>query len=213
MLSAQTVTRIPTNQPHTTHKMPTPPPPSQHLPVQTHHCRFCNHLLLATTRSIPSLPRRKEPSKDNALILPLPLDTTSTSTTATTTTTTNDNSPDNQTQKHYTILLSTTIPDRKPTLIRREDGFEKRLFLRCGRCRVVVGYFLDPVHFPELSGEKNKRARGEDEEDGVTEGEDEKARVVYLLPGALTETGVMMEENDEKVRGLDREWIGWLEGN
>ncbi|RAK97963.1 uncharacterized protein BO80DRAFT_362943, partial [Aspergillus ibericus CBS 121593] len=198
--------------------MATPPP--QHLPVQTHHCRFCNHLLLATTRSIPSLPRRKEPSKDNALILPLPLDTTTSTSTSTstapTTTTTDDTSSSSATQKHYTILLSTTIPDRKPTLIRREDGFEKRLFLRCGRCRVVVGYFLDPVHFPELRGEKNKRGREEDGDgdgDGVVEGEDEKARVVYLLPGALMETGVMMEETDEKVRGLDREWVGWLEGN
>ena len=72
-----------------------------------------------------------------------------------------------------------------------------------------MGYFLDPVHFPELMGEKDKIGR---DGEGVVEGEDEKARVVYLLPGALMETGVMMEENDEKVRGLDREWSGWLEG-
>ncbi|RAH63118.1 hypothetical protein BO85DRAFT_444462 [Aspergillus piperis CBS 112811] len=197
---------------------PTPPPPTTttttsttsqqqqqqqpRLPVQTHHCRFCNHLLLATTRSIPSLPRRKDPAKDGALILPLPRDHS----------TTDDDEESNSTsqpskkQKHYTILLSTTIPDRKHTLVRREDGFEKRLFLRCGRCRVVMGYFLDEVHFGGVSSAAA-------EEDG--EGEGEKAReVVYLLPGALVETGVMMrdEELEKVVKGLDREWVGWLEG-
>ncbi|PWY62308.1 hypothetical protein BO83DRAFT_349868 [Aspergillus eucalypticola CBS 122712] len=182
----------------------TPPPPpattittssqsssSPRLPVQTHHCRFCNHLLLATTRSIPSLPRRKAPAKDGALILPLPRDHSI------------DDEQSKQ-QKHYTILLSTTIPDRKHTLVRRQDGFEKRLFLRCGRCRVVMGYFLDEVHFGRMSSQ----------EGGDGEGEGEKARVVYLLPGALVETGVMMrdEELEKVVKGLDREWAGWLEG-
>ncbi|PYH96537.1 hypothetical protein BO71DRAFT_309710, partial [Aspergillus ellipticus CBS 707.79] len=200
----------------TTSSPPPPPPPqptstsTTTLPVQTHHCAFCSHLLLASTRSIPTLPRRKDPAKDSALILPLPRDA---STTATATTTSNNTS--NSTsgtsathQKHYTILLSTTIPDRKPTLVRREDGFEKRLFLRCGRCRVVVGYFLDPVHFSEL---REDAAEGEREEEGE-DGDEETARVVYLLPGALMETGSMMEESGrEKGRG-NEEWRRWLEG-
>ncbi|GCB17265.1 hypothetical protein AAWM_00150 [Aspergillus awamori] len=188
---------------------PTPPPTTTttsseqsppRLPVQTHHCRFCNHLLLATTRSVSSLPRRKDPAKDGALILPLPRDNSTADEDEEEPTSSQAQS--SKKQKHYTILLSTTIPDRKHTLVRREDGFEKRLFLRCGRCRVVMGYFLDEVHF----GGKSAGAEGEDEDA-------EKARVVYLLPGALVETGVMMGDELEKVvKGLDREWVGWLEG-
>ncbi|KAL4892406.1 hypothetical protein BDV59DRAFT_202548 [Aspergillus ambiguus] len=173
------------------------------LPVRTHHCRFCNHLLFATTRDLASLPRRKPPAQDAAMILPLPTDThetdpdrpegdaearkdgeaTEAKTAATTPTTT---------QPHYTILLSTTIPERKPTLIRREDGFEKRLLLRCGRCRVVMGYFLDPVHFPDATAQEDE----------------ESARVVYILPGAVMETGIMGTE--EKMKAMDGEWSGWI---
>ncbi|RAH42799.1 uncharacterized protein BO95DRAFT_445717 [Aspergillus brunneoviolaceus CBS 621.78] len=188
-----------------------PPTPKQRLPIHTNHCRFCNHLLLATTRTITTLPRRKPPAQDAALILPLPraeeeeedeeeddeLDT--------------NNNPKAENaaakQPHYTILLSTTIPDRKPTLVRREDGFEKRLLLRCGRCRVVVGYFLDAVHFP--STEITKEAAGEDEEDDGNR----RAKVVYLLPGALMETGVMEANDVEKLGAMDREWAGWMESS
>ncbi|KAI9750642.1 MAG: hypothetical protein M1815_001677 [Lichina confinis] len=46
----------------------------------------------------------------------------------------------------YSLLLS-TVQDRRPLIVRREDGFEKRWLWRCGRCRVVVGYQLDPIHF------------------------------------------------------------------
>ncbi|OGM50840.1 hypothetical protein ABOM_000591 [Aspergillus bombycis] len=154
------------------------------LPVHTHHCRFCNHLLLATTRDMASLPRRKDPAKDKAIILPLP---------------TSDTSEDPG-QEHYSILLSTTVPDRKATLVRREDGFEKRLFLRCGRCRVVVGYFLDGVLFPMTS--VAAPASGGDGEEG-----ERKEKVVYLLPGALVETGAMGDE--AALKGVDDEWRGW----
>ncbi|KAE8354098.1 hypothetical protein BDV28DRAFT_156468 [Aspergillus coremiiformis] len=158
------------------------------LPVRTHHCRFCNHLLLATTHNIPSLPRRKDPAKDQAIILPFPPP--------------RDNESDDdesnlrsRKQKHYSILLSTTVPDRKATLVRREDGFEKRLFLRCGRCRVVVGYFLDAVHFPSSSSTAATAA--------TLDGEGGMEKVVYLLPGALVETEHMGDE------GSDQEWRGW----
>ncbi|KAE8347083.1 hypothetical protein BDV24DRAFT_122776 [Aspergillus arachidicola] len=160
------------------------------LPVHTHHCRFCNHLLLATTRDIPSLPRRKDPAKDKAIILPLPTSNTS------------EDTDSSNLQEHYTILLSTTVPDRKATLIRREDGFEKRLLLRCGRCRVVVGYFLDGVLFPMTSVAAS--ASGVDGEGGEDE---RKEKVVYLLPGALMETGVMGDEG--RLKGVDDEWRGW----
>ncbi|EYE98718.1 uncharacterized protein EURHEDRAFT_448310 [Aspergillus ruber CBS 135680] len=158
------------------------------LPIKTHHCRFCNHLLLATTRSLSLLPRRKDPARDAALILPLPKSTTNDDEDET------DQNRGTKGVKHYSILLSTSIPDRKATLVRREDGFEKRLFLRCGRCRVVVGYFLDDVHFLGHTDDKGA-------------GEGGGAKVVYLLPGGLVETGAMGDE--DKVKAMDQEWSGW----
>ncbi|RAL07205.1 uncharacterized protein BO97DRAFT_378929, partial [Aspergillus homomorphus CBS 101889] len=200
----------PQNDPQTSTKEENP----ARLRVQTNHCRFCNHLLLATTRTISALPRRADPAKDAALVLPLPSDSERadddehehdtnpdpTSNQHTQAQTAGEKAPK---QQHYTILLSTTIPDRKPTLIRREDGFEKRLFLRCGRCRVVVGYFLDPVHFVSGAGQRKQMA-------GEGEGPERGAKVVYLLPGALMETGVMDANDAEKLRAMDREWVGWL---
>ncbi|KAL4790699.1 hypothetical protein BDV19DRAFT_371953 [Aspergillus venezuelensis] len=164
-----------------------PVPAPDTLPIKTHHCRFCATLLLATTRAYDTLPRRKNQCLDSAIILPLR----------------NTPSPDNaQKQTHYTILLSSSTRDRKPTLIRREDGFEKRVFLRCGRCRVVVGYFLDGVHFPgDLTGTASMNAEGEAEGEG-------QDRAVYLLPGALMETDIMSDE--EKMKILDREWEDWF---
>ncbi|GIK03901.1 hypothetical protein Aspvir_007976 [Aspergillus viridinutans] len=193
----------------------------QRLKVHTHHCRFCNHLLLATTRTISTLPHRKAPAQDNALILPLPrvdddedddeldADADATEPEPNQAEKTEDQgegqggrkrSKQKLKQKHYTILLSTTLPDRKATLIRREDGFEKRRFLRCGRCRVVVGYFLDEVHFPVAHGKSEDVVEGE--------GADQEPRVVYLLPGALMETEIMGDE--EKMRAMDREWSEWI---
>ncbi|RAH84906.1 hypothetical protein BO86DRAFT_407339 [Aspergillus japonicus CBS 114.51] len=203
----------PSQQPNPSEQQP-PQTQPQKLPIHTNHCRYCNHLLLATTREIPTLPRRKPPAQDAALILPLPraeeedeLDTEN-----------NNNNNNNkaedtaaaakQPQPHYTILLSTTIPDRKPTVVRREDGFEKRRLLRCGRCRVVVGYFLDAVHFP--SGGVGGTAEGDEDEE---EGEGQRAKVVYLLPGALMETGVMEANDVENLRAMDREWAGWMESS
>ncbi|KAJ5344750.1 uncharacterized protein MYU51_002647 [Penicillium brevicompactum] len=137
---------------------------AERLPIRTQHCQFCNHLLLATTRTLSTLPRRGGEGKDKALILPLENNEASEATPA----------------QHTTLLLSTLIPDRRPTLIRREDGIEKRHILRCGRCRVIVGYHLDAVHY-----------------------EDQKQQPVYLLPGSVVETEKMGEEED----GQWREWI------
>lgn len=86
-------------------------------------------------------------------------------------------------------------------MVRREDGFEKRWFLRCGRCRVVVGYFLDAVHFPASAEKSQEHGQDGEEED------EERAKVVYLLPGALVETEDM--GNPEKMKAIDREWSGW----
>ncbi|KAL1969835.1 hypothetical protein VTN77DRAFT_7344 [Rasamsonia byssochlamydoides] len=224
------------------------------LPIRTYHCRFCSHLLVATTQDILSgeLPRRREPAGDRALILPLPSrralsksstadendvsdeereddrqqqgeergslggatsteqqeqEQTQTQTqtqtslsshqNGTTTTMTTTPKPPPQ-QQHYTILLSTTIPDRKPTIIRREDGFEKRILLRCGRCRVVIGYVLDEEQRkikktqkkektqqqqPQTEGEIEKQEAEEEEEE-----EEDDSQIAYILPGALVST-------------------------
>jgi hypothetical protein len=155
--------------------------------INTYHCCYCTHLLLASTHYLDALPTRRPPALDRGLILPLPPPHF-------------DNSPDSSSSdseaerppaeeqlskrrnRHeksgggsgvgYSILLSTTV-DRKPVMIRREDGFEKRLLLRCGRCRVVVGYKLDEAHF----------GGGE----GVSE-VGKEGRVVYLLSGGLMGT-------------------------
>ncbi|CAG8075576.1 unnamed protein product [Penicillium olsonii] len=138
---------------------------AERLPIRTQHCQFCNHLLLATTRTLSTLPRRGGEAKDKAIILPL------------------ENEGSETPTQHTTLLLSTLLPDRRPTLIRREDGIEKRLFLRCGRCRVVVGYHLDAVHY-----------------------EDQKPKPVYLLPGSVVETEKMGQEEEGR-------WREWIVGN
>jgi hypothetical protein len=158
--------------------------------ILTQHCRFCNHLLLATTRSLPSLPRRTGESKDKAIILPLEPKTQS--------------DPSDSSTKHTTVLLSTTVPDRRATLIRREDGIEKRILLRCGRCRVVVGYYLDKVHWGADSKAKPKAEGDAEEEDA----EEERPPAVYLLPGSVVET----DEMGEKSAGVgEMEWRVWGE--
>ncbi|KAL4905139.1 hypothetical protein BDW74DRAFT_19441 [Aspergillus multicolor] len=185
------------------------------LPITTHHCRFCATLLIASTRDLSSLPTRTKNATDGARILPLrTYDLPSTSTSI----------PENpephaqaqtqtrtQTQTHYTILLSTNSRDRKPTIIRRADGFEKRFFLRCGRCRIPVGYFLDEVHFPVSGGKGAVAASGSgtgEDNAGVEGGEGGEGRAVYLLPGALMETEIMSDE--EKMEAVDREWGHWF---
>ncbi|KAJ5364851.1 uncharacterized protein N7496_010564 [Penicillium cataractarum] len=172
---------------------------TQTLPINTQHCRFCNHLLLATTRTLSTLPRRSTPGADASLILPLEKLHTS-----------NEQQPDSTTttSKHVTLLLSTTIPDRRATLIRREDGIEKRILLRCGRCRVVVGYYLDRVHWGESGkgGSQGQGQTGEGEGEGEGEGQDgeERPPAMYVLPGALVETEEMGGEGVG-----EKEWRVW----
>lgn len=134
--------------------------------IKTHHCACCSTLLLATTYTLPALPRRRSPACDKALILPLPAPSNTSLTTNTTT---------NASTAACTVLLSTT-QDRTPLIVQRSDGFEKRVLLRCGRCRVVVGYLLADV-------------------DQVVE-----EKVVYLLPGAVVES----EELVKIVEGAGR---------
>lgn len=131
-------------------------------------------------------------------------------------------------QAHYTIPLSTLLPDPTPVIIRREDGFEKRLLLRCGRCRVVVGYRL----FNSAGGSTTDQDLDVDEEDEEEEGEDGDAirfrqgkqdGAIYLLPGSIVGTEDLdvgtdtegggpnaMIERNAVLRGMEAEWMAWI---
>ncbi|KAL4803145.1 hypothetical protein BDV18DRAFT_145206 [Aspergillus unguis] len=173
------------------------------LPITTHHCRFCANLLIATTRDLSTLPTRGKNGTDRARILPLRNYTIQDTSESHSESRDGENGGGGGLQKHYTILLGSSTRTPKPTMIRREDGFEKRFFLRCGRCRVTVGYFLDEVHFPVEGGLKQNQLA---EEEGDGQGKEDRA--VYLLPGALMETEIMSDE--EKMRAVDREWANWF---
>ncbi|KAJ5756963.1 uncharacterized protein N7511_007145 [Penicillium nucicola] len=174
------------------------------LKIQTQHCRFCNHLLLATTRDLTTLPRRSGESKDKALILPLERTSKSSELSAElegeaegeagagAQSSSNANVLTGESSKHATLLLATTIPDRRATLFRREDGIEKRVLLRCGRCRVVVGYYLDGVHYSSTTSTSTSGEEGD------------RPRAVYILPGALVGTEGMGGEGVGE--GEWREW-------
>jgi hypothetical protein len=84
-------------------------------------------------------------------------------------------------------MLLGVVQDKKITLVRREDGFEKRLCWRCERCGVVVGYELQAqVQGGEaMEGVEGEKGKGR-EEGGV------KGKVVYLVPGGVQSTDVMM---------------------
>jgi hypothetical protein len=164
---------------------PPPPPTSTRKPsIHTFHHAPCSSLVLATTHVLSSLPRRAAPSLDLTTILPLPLSEPNSSH-STAAQLADENG-------QYSILLQTKLAPRA-TIIRREDGFEKRRIIRCGRCNGAVGYFiLDDTAGDEKAG------------DGAA---GKNRRVVYLLPGGLVETTKMM---DGKLK--DEASEGWWTG-
>jgi hypothetical protein len=140
--------------------------------IQTYHC-ICSSLLLATTHQLSKLPRRAAPSLDNAVILPvanfLPSSTEPESDAEET-----DRSAKDLPVEGYTKLLG-MVPDKKVTVIRREDGFERRVVWRCIRCAVSVAY--------EILGDGKEQTR----------------KVVYVLPSGVMSTEVMVKgrQDDE----------------
>ncbi|KAH0831723.1 hypothetical protein AYO21_10715 [Fonsecaea monophora] len=128
-------------------------------PIRTYHC-LCTTLVLATAHDLNSLPRRNEPVQDGALILAPPVDITRVE------------SLEMLESKPATSVLLNVAPERRPVMIRREDGFEKRTLLRCIRCKLVLGYNLDDSQFEKQEG---------------------NPRPVYLLPGGLLSTQDMVE--------------------
>lgn len=84
------------------------------------------------------------------------------------------------------MLLGLTA-DRKITIIRREDGFEKRILHRCTRCKLVVGYELESQkEAVDLDGSARKGKGKEEEYSG---------RTIYLLPAGIISTDVMMGQS------------------
>ncbi|KZF25459.1 hypothetical protein L228DRAFT_244304 [Xylona heveae TC161] len=150
-------------------------PASPSHAINTYHC-ICSQTLLATTYNLSDLPRRQHSGLDKALILPLKslnADATSnpkSSGIAAAEAGTagdaegEDEEDDKQSGDTQSVFVNTVISP-KALVVRREDGFEKRVLYRCGRCRVAVGYVLE--------GER---------------------KVVYLLPEGLVRTKEMLEE-------------------
>lgn len=108
--------------------------------INTYHC-LCATLILATPFRLDALPTRAPPVQDQSAILPL------------------GSGSDTSTP---VSRLYNVVENRKPTMMRREDGFEKRGVLSCSRCQLAIGYKL------------------EDEGAG--------ANLVYILPGGLVTT-------------------------
>ncbi|KAH0358377.1 hypothetical protein KCU83_g390, partial [Aureobasidium melanogenum] len=131
------------------------------MTVHTYHC-ICTQLVLASTSTLDSLKTR---TSDSSHILPL-ADLSSISLTS-----------------HYASLANTTTDTKptvtKPTVIRCEDGFEKRYFHKCGRCELSVAYSLDKSQF-----EDTKTSSGPRED------------VVFLIPGGLMSTEDMKSGKD-----------------
>ncbi|KAB2580670.1 hypothetical protein DBV05_g768 [Lasiodiplodia theobromae] len=184
-------------------------------PVYTYHC-ICTQLILASTTPLPSLPRRGNDDDsallDRAYILPLPARPP----------TANADDEDSTGKQaaaaaggegggaggggHYAILLSVQL-DRRPRIVRREDGLEKRWVQRCARCACVVGYHLDWAHFAGGAGEKE----GEDEGEGNSGQAGRtgwRRDVVYLLPGALVGTDEMAKGEGPQGGGGAEKGVG-----
>jgi hypothetical protein len=70
------------------------------------------------------------------------------------------------------ILSGSTFDDVSPVVVKLEDGFEKRYALRCKRCDVQIGYWLDQSQF-----DQDKHGRRTD--------------VMYLLSDGLMSTDEM----------------------
>lgn len=81
-------------------------------------------------------------------------------------------------------MLLGMVQDAKPTIIRREDGFERRLVFRCSRCAVPVGY--------EIVGAEHEGREGY------------VGRIIYLLLAGIVSTEVMARGG---VDGGGRKWV------
>lgn len=114
---------------------------------QAYHC-ICSTLILVTNHDLDQLPTRKSPAQDQAKILILQ-------------------------NQQSDVILQNVQADSNKIIVRREDGFEKRILLRCAQCKLTLGYQLDQSQFV---------------------GEDiEASNIAYILPGSLMSTETMMD--------------------
>ncbi|KAF7915366.1 uncharacterized protein EAE98_011232 [Botrytis deweyae] len=197
------------------------------LNINTYHCAYCTNLLLATTHTISTLPKRKG-TGDGSFILPVSgvvprfggerererngdgdgdaMDGISAEDGEGREGEREDgedvkdgDEQDSLPSYGYTNLLALTKPS-KQVIVRKEDGFEKRGVWKCGRCAVAVGY--------EVWAEGNGGAKGKGVE-GEGEGQGEggfEGKILYLLRGSVMSTAVLRSgkkgmEGDAEVLG------------
>ncbi|CAL3969888.1 unnamed protein product [Diplocarpon coronariae] len=158
--------------------------------INTYHC-ICTSLLFATTHTLSSLPLRTPHSSssvsDSAIILPLPSSPPTPS-------------PDALLPAEgYTVLLGLTASSAsfsQPTVVRRDDGFEKRVLYRCSRCGVVVGYELHGAGAGantnagdadvEMGG--TEKGKGREGQEGIYAG-----KILYILPAGIMSSWFLAE--------------------
>lgn len=179
--------------------------------IITYHC-ICTQFLLATPYSLSALPSRAPPAAAGTRILPLGRPPTLDSHpenddeedvhhSTDPNSTVNDSSPhppiapsnplrrlslsearDPEPKILYSLMLNTTV-DRRPVIVRREDGFEKRWVKRCARCRTGIGYVLG-LQQQEMGGSG-----------------DAGGGVMYLLEEGLVETKALRAGTRKEVAG------------
>jgi hypothetical protein len=119
--------------------------------ILTYHC-LCTQLSLATTTPLDDMPKRQ-------------LDAAAIATCG-----------DFASATRPSLTMQALSVDDKATILKLEDGFEKRYAVRCTRCGLAAGYQLDKSQFGGSESESGPRAD-----------------VVYILPGGLLTTEEMRE--------------------
>ncbi|EER45588.1 conserved hypothetical protein [Histoplasma capsulatum H143] len=173
--------------------------PQTRLPIKTYHCTFCNHLLLTSTRDLSVLPRRREPARDRALILPLPKTGVGEEEDA-------DEDEESEDENGCEATEEAVGNDSSNTQQGTGDPTAKNHHVGAG---AGAG-----ARAAGKGGGDGKTGDGEDDGDD----KEEKAReirrkkaeeVVYILPGALVETGEM---GKGAIKVETEEWANWEKG-
>lgn len=125
--------------------------PSAAANILTYHC-LCTQLSLATTSPLEDLPKRQSDATVIATV------------------------GDFSSPTRPSLTLQALSADAKATVLKLDDGFEKRYAVRCTRCGLAAGYHLDKSQFAGTETESGPRTD-----------------VLYVLPGGLMTTGEMRE--------------------
>lgn len=115
------------------------------MATTTYHC-ICTELALATSTPLPELPKRKS---DGSFIC---------------------NISDSTCILHIAISA-----EERSTVLKLEDGFEKRYAVNCARCGLLFAYQLDLCQFEETKSENGRRKD-----------------VLFVIPGGLMTTEEMV---------------------